>query len=460
MLVLLWACAAEAQDRPPVQDPAAAQTSPADQEQQQLTVLPHDWKHFWLSGQMNFIAQGHPRFHAPYSGDNSLNPKPELALSRVLTLYTGWTPRDGTEFHFDLEETGGHGISDALGLAGFTNLDVVRNPSLGGKPYIARLMLRQVVRLGDEDETNDRGPLSISSNRPKRRLEIVIGKFSLADFLDTNSVGSDSHLQFLNWTIDNNGAWDYAADTRGYTVGAIVELHLPAWSFRFAEALMPEVGNGPHLQWNVRQARGANGEVELRPQLLRDRKTAIRLLAFRNLAHMGNYREANAAFLAHLTPRPDVIATELPGGKGRIKYGFGLNAEQEFTKTIRGFIRLGWNDDKNESFAYTEVKNTATVGGDVDGNGWDRPHDRLGFAFDTNGIGADHRRYLELGGLGFLLGDGRLRYGREDIFESYYTVHLWRGLFVSGDLQRIGHPGYNRDRGPLVAPALRLHVEI
>jgi len=38
------------------------------------------------------------------------------------------------------------------------------------------------------------------------------------DFFDMNDVGTDSHSQFLNWTVDNNGAYEYAADTRGYRV--------------------------------------------------------------------------------------------------------------------------------------------------------------------------------------------------------------------------------------------------
>jgi high affinity Mn2+ porin len=475
ILVLLgWLCLplAAQQAPPPVQQGAPA-TDEAPDNDDLLTVFPHTWQQFWLSGQMNFIAQGHFRFHAPYSAENSMNPKPELAVSRVLTLFTGWTPCDGTEFVFDAEETGGHGISEALGLAGFTNLDVVRNPTLGGRPYIARLMLRQVIGLGTEKEdvSSQRGPFSLSRQLPVKRIDIWLGKFSLADFLDLNSIGSDSHLQFLNWTIDNNGAWDYAADTRGYTVGALIELHELRWSVRFAEALMPEVANGPHLEWNLRKAHGSNLELELRPKLARERSTTIRLLGFRNVAHMGSYRAANADFLAHRfsglnngaaapvapTAKPDIVASE----RGtRTKYGFGLNAEQEFTKAVRGFLRLGWNDDKNESFAYTEVARTAEFGGDVSGAIWRRKHDRIGAALVVNALGADHRRYLELGGSGFLLGDGRLNYGYEKIFESYYTVHLWRGVFASGDVQYVANPGYNRDRGPVIVPALRLHVEL
>ena len=137
----------------------------------------------------------------------------------------------------------------------------------------------------------------------------------------------------------------------------------------------------------------------------------------------------------------------------------GINFEQELTKSLRVFSRFGWNDGRNESYAYTEVDQTLQFGGDLKGILWRRKLDKLGAAFVINGISDDHRRYLELGGKEFLLGDGRLTYSRENIFEGYDTVHFWRGIFASFDLQHINNPGYNRDRGPVLVPGLRLHLE-
>lgn len=419
-------------------------------------MFPHPWKRFWLSGQMNFIEQAHPGFPAPYSGPNSLRSTAEHAGSRVFTLYTGFVPRKNTELLFDVESTGGRGISDALGLAGFTNLDVVRNPSLGAKPYVARVMLRQVIALGSETEQADRSFLSVEQELPEKRLEFRVGKMSLADFFDVNSIASDSHLQFLNWTVDNNGAWDYAADTRGYTWAAMAELHEPAWSLRFAEALMPKVANGIDMQWSLRRARAHNLELELRPKLVQKRATTLRLLAYRNIADMGNYRDAINAFASHRTATPDIVASRAPG---RTKNGLGLNAEQEITASLRLYARGGWNDGRNESFAYTEVDRHGSFGGDFSGERWRRKHDKLGAALVLNALSADHREYLALGGLGFLLGDGRLTYARETIFETYYTARLWRGVSTAFDLQHINHPGYNRDRGPVWVPAVRLHLD-
>lgn len=423
-----------------------------------VTVFRHPAKsRFWISGQINIIFQAHPSFQAQYSGANSLHARGENATSRLVTLYTGVQLTHTTEALFDVESAGGRGISDALGVAGFTNLDVVRNPDLGATPYIARVMLRQVIPLSKERIEAGRDPLHLLPELPRRRLELRVGKFSMADFFDVNSIGSDSHLQFLNWTVDNNGGYDYAADTRGYTWGMMLEYDEGAWSARFAESLMPKVANGIDLDWDLRRARAENVELEVRKSLLHGRQGTWRFLSYVNHANMGSYREAVDAFLAGMDPVPNIGAHRR---QRRVKYGFGLNAEQQLPKSFRLFGRFGWNEGKNESFAYTEVNQAFEFGGDVAGERWKRRHDRLGVAFVTNGISRDHQRYLALGGSGFQLGDGKLNYGRENIVEVYYTLHLWRGAFASFDLQHVNNPGYNRDRGPVIVPALRLHIDL
>jgi high affinity Mn2+ porin len=422
-----------------------------------ITVFNHPssgW--WWVSGQMNFIFQTHPPFHAPYSGENSLSPRYEKATSRVLTLFTGAQVAPSTDLLFDLESSGGRGVSDALGMAGFTNLDVVRNPELGSKPYIARLMLHQTIGFGPEREEASRNPFSLATSVPVRRMEIRIGKFSAADFFDTNSVGSDSHLQFMNWTVDNNGGYDYAADTRGYTWGALAEYHSRTWAARFGEMLMPKVANGIDLDWDLRRARAENLELEFHSKRIRHREGVVRLLSYVNHANMGDYREAVRHFESGIDPVPTIENTRQ---QGRVKYGFGFNAEQRLTDWLRVFARWGWNEGHHESFAYTEVNETVSLGGDYSGVPWGRKYDKLGAAFVTNGISKDHQNYLRLGGKGFLLGDGFLNYGRENIVESYYTAHLWRGVFAGVDVQYSINPGYNRDRGPVVVPGFRMHVE-
>lgn len=443
------ACAAQEQTPAQSTDPCASSHD--------VTIFNHsNCTRWWVSGQFNTIYQGHGDFRARYSGPNSLKPEDEARDSRVFTLYTGLQAAKYTELFFDLESSGGRGISDALGLAGFTNLDVVRNPDLGQAPYVARVMVRQIIPLSNKKVETERNLFSLATQVPARRLEFRAGRFSIVDFFDQNAVGSDSHLQFMNWTVDNNGAYDYAADTRGYTWAAMLEYDDKNWSARFAEALLPKVANGIDLQWNLRVARAENFELEFRPKIA-GRNGAIRLLSYVNHANMGDYREAVNFYRAGVTATPDIAATRQ---QGRVKYGFGINLEQDISPIIRAFGRFGWNEGRHESFAYTEVNQTVAFGGDISGRRWGRKLDQIGAAFVTNGISRDHQRYLALGGVGFLLGDGGLNYGREDIFESYYTAHLWRGIFASVDLQHITNPGYNRDRGPVWVPAVRLHIEL
>ena len=195
---------------------------------------------FWLSGQANFIFQTHPPFHADYSGTNSLSPNYEKATSRVMTLYTGVRLNNSTELLVDIEEAGGAALSPGLGLAGNTDLDIVRNPLLSKAPYLGRGMIHKVFALSKDKVENQRSYLSLFDELPRRRLELRFGKFSMPDFFDINSVGSDTHLQFINWTTDNNGAWDYAADTRGYTVGAHRRLRRPQLGFPFRRSAHAE----------------------------------------------------------------------------------------------------------------------------------------------------------------------------------------------------------------------------
>jgi len=455
--LLLGAGALRAQDEAKKPAPANPETQTEAPDDPLPTMFPHmEADRVWLSGQANFIFQTHPPFHAAYSGKNSLDPNYEKATSRVLTLYTGLRLNNSAEFLLDIEEAGGAALSTGLGLAGNTDLDIVRNPSLSKAPYLARGIIHKVFALSDDKVENDRNFLSLFKELPRRRLEVRFGKFSMVDFFDQNSVGSDTHFQFTNWTVDNNGAYDYAADTRGYTVGATADYEDRNWGFRFAEALMPKVANGIDLVWKPWQAHAENFEYELRHGLIPRKPGVIRVLAFTNYANMGIYRDAVAQFQKGLVLRPDI--TNHPWHITR-KYGFGINLEQSLTHNLTAFGRFGWDNGKTESFAYTEVDQTYAGGLGANGSLWHRRYDRAGMAFVTNGICKDHQIYFADGGLGFLLGDGAIRYGREKAVETYYTAHLWRGIYIAPGVQHINNPGYNRDRGPVTVPTLRLHTE-
>lgn len=451
LCVLVFVAGILAQDKP--SDSADTPDSPSPP----ATFFEHsNTAKWWVSGQANFVFQAHTDFYAAYSGPNSFQNAGENANSRVLTLFTGYefTPR--TAIYLDVEESGGAGLSSALGLAGFVNLDVVRNPTIGQAPYLARLIFEQIIPFSTETVESERTPLSLQTRLPARSLAIRFGKFSLADFFDNNVGGTDSHYQFLNWTADNNAAWDYAADTRGYTFGLMLDYEDHNWGIRFVEALMPKVANGPDLDADIARARAENIEIELRYPWFRNRHTTLRLLNYVNHGDMGDYSQAVALYLKGVTPTPEITATRV---QGTVKYGFGINLEQELSKDVFAFARWGWADGKKESFCYTEAESTFEAGVYSKGSQWHRTLDRAGAVFISNGISAAHQSYLGHGGLGFLLGDGALTYGRETLEEAFYDAHLWRGVYFSFDLHHINNPGYNQLRGPVTVPGLRLHLE-
>jgi high affinity Mn2+ porin len=446
LLFVAWPLCAQTPSAP--EDPAQAPGDP------QITMFAHSGNtRYWISAQANFVFQTHPPFHAPYSGAKSLSPRYEKATSRVLTLYTGMRLNHSTEILVDVEEAGGAALSTGLGMAGAPDLDIVRNPSLSKAPYLARGLIHKVFALSQDKVENNRNFLSLFDEVPRRRLELRFGKFSTADFFDVNSAGSDTHFQFLNWTTDNNGAYDYAADTRGYTVGVTADYEDRNWGLRFAETLMPKVANGIDLVWRPWQVHAENWEYELRRGFIPGKAGVVRLLAYTNYANMGIYRDAVAQATV---ARPDI--TNHPWHITR-KYGFGVNLEQTLTRNLTAFGRFGWDNGKTESFAYTEVDQTFAAGLGSRGSMWGRPQDKAGVAIVSNAICKDHQIYLADGGYGFLIGDGKLNYGRENIVETYYTVHLWRGIYVAPGLQHIANPGYNRDRGPVLVPSMRAHLE-
>lgn len=470
LLFGLAAGRAVAQSMNPMYDdasrPVPAQQAAAEQPAAP-TMFPHsNTARYYVAGQSNIIFQARGPFHSPYEGTNSLLGRGEYKVSLLGTVYMAYqlhrSEKYATDAILDVEEATGRGLSEALGLGGITDLDVVRNPTLGKTPYLARYELHQVIGLSDTVADSDRGPFSLATRLPERRIELYAGRFGMPDFFDNNSVGSDSHLQFLNWTADNNGAWDYAADTRGYTDGVVAEYVDRAFTARYGVAAMPIIANGEVLQHEFRRANGQNVELELRhgpgsfAKSMAGRKGVVRLLGYVNHADMGDYREQSIKFLQGLTATPDITAHPM---QRTVKYGVGGNVEQEVSENARVYGRFGWNEGQHESFAYTEVDQTVAVGGDYSGKGWGRANDKAGLTFVSNAIKRDHQAYLKLGGQGFLLGDGRLNYAREDIVEGYYNMHTWRGVSYTLDGQCVQHPGFNQDRGPVLVESVRMHVD-
>jgi hypothetical protein len=410
---------------------------------------------FWVSGQANFIFQAHTPFHSPYSGPNSFHGYGESATSRTLTLYTGVRLLRFTEAIANVDEAGGSGLSDGVGLAAYVNADVV-SPQVSRSVYLSRLFIHHTVALTADRISEEPNPFYLQPSLPRSRLEFTFGKMSLLDFFDVNAVGSDTHLQFTNVAIGNNGTYEVAADEHGFTVAGMANYEGPRVGFRFAEALLPNTQTGINLNYDVRHVHSDNFEFDYATYTLQGYATQVSALAFINHADLGNYDEANKAYLSGSDPTPDITAHRHPG---TVKPGFGVNFEQELPANFRAFFRAGWNDGRYESFTFCEMNNTVSFGADLTGDAWHRKDDRIGSAWVNSGLSQQHREYLALGGLGFELGDGGLTYGRESVSETYYTAHLWGGLYVAAQLSFVNNPGFNRARGPIIVPGLRTHLD-
>ena len=409
------------------------------------------WNLFY---QATSIGQYHGTFNSPYEGPFSLQPYPERDVSLTATLFFGLNLSHGTQLYFNPEIAGGRGFSGVNGLANPSNGELPRVASAEPKPYLARLYLTHDFAFGDAKEDVESDENQLGGSRPETRYTIVVGRFSLSDFFDDNRYTHDPRTQFMEWGVMYNGAWDYPADTRGYTWGWVHEFHTKYWSFRYASAAEPTVANGARFDRRLFVDRGDTFEAERRYTLLKH-AGALRLLNFENRTRSGSYGEALQ--MAAATGRaPDVEAVRKPG---TLKYGFGVNLEQELTKDFGFFMRLGWNDGKTEDFAFTAIDRLASAGVSLTGTRWRRPKDTIATAFTSTGVSGVHALYLERGGLDFLIGDGKLNYAPEYAWESYYRAQIVKGFYVSFDAQHYANPAYNHDRGPVWAYSLRLHIE-
>lgn len=414
--------------------------------------------------QATAVTQVAPSFRSPYVGEHSFmndgSGKP--ATTFVTTLYGAVRLWKGAWVSVQPEFSDGSGVGGGTGMAGYPNVDVLRIPAIAGKPYIARAFIQQSIPLGETTGVYEPPPSPESKFLPGGehlfgvhgvpRLEITFGKLNVADIFDTNDFVGDAHHGLMNWGLVNNGAWDFSADTRGYTWGLTLAFEGASLSARAGAYMMPAVANGVELDHDLRNAHAVNAEIEW--GFDRKREGAVRLLGYVNSGNMGSYVESLALAAASGTT-PDITTTREPGRK---KYGAGLNAQYRLTSQLGLFGRLGWNDGKTETFCYTEIDQTAVLGAMQSGAPWKRPVDDLSLAVAVNGISAEHRQYLEAGGLGFQLGEGRLNYAPEIVTELDYAARLTAAVSAGLDVQYVVNPGYNRDRGPVTVFGIRLHA--
>jgi high affinity Mn2+ porin len=402
--------------------------------------------------QLTTVTQHKAKINAPYTGLKSLTGPAESATTLTGTIFWGSKLWKHAALYINPEVAGGSGVSSAQGIAGFTNGEAFRVGNPSPSVYLARMFLQQTFDLGGEQISVGEGANEVYKTRASKYIDFVVGKFSIADYFDKNSYSHDPRSQFFNWGLMSNGAWDYPANVRGYTWGVVVEYGTPRYSLRVASTMVPSEANGNTMDKNYGQANSNVIEFE-KPYLLNKQAGKIRILGFYTHAHMGNYLQA----IKENPTNPDITLTR---AYGRTKYGFGINIEQSLTNNIGLFARVGWNDGHNETWAFTEIDRSASLGLFIDGAQWNRMNDQFGIGSVVNGLSSYHRDYLASGGYGFIIGDGQLNYSHEWITEVFYRANIFSDTFyVTPNFQFVVNPAYNKDRGPATVIGLRVHVE-
>nr|WP_322626168.1 carbohydrate porin [uncultured Flavobacterium sp.] len=408
---------------------------------------------FSLHAQTTAIYQYKPGFRVPYSGANSLSPIKEQATSLTSTVFAGARLWKGASAFINPELAGGSGISKVLGIADATNGETFRVGSTAPKIYLGRLFFNQLIALTDNKVYQESGQNQLQGYVPEKYIGFTVGKVCLADYFDDNAYSHDPRTQFMNWGLMSNGAWDYPANTRGYIPSFVAEYVSPVNELRFAYSLLPAQANGLSLDWKFAKANSLTLEY-VRRYKISGRAGAVRGLAFLTNGRMGNYNEA-------ISFNPSAPVIEDVQRYGNHKYGFGINAEQELTSDLGVFARASWNDGHTQTWAFTEIDQSISLGVSDKGNAWNRKDDTVGFAVVASGISKPHRDYLAQGGYGFMLGDGKLNYGTEEAAEFYYAAALKKGMYLTGGYEYVRNPGYNKDRnGNVNVFSLRFHAEL
>jgi high affinity Mn2+ porin len=407
---------------------------------------------FGVHGQFTYVEQDTSGFNAPYRGPNSLSPN-SGAETTDATLYVGARLWPGAEAWLNGELDQGHGLDDTLGAAGFPSGEAYKVGK--NQPYLRlqRAFVRQTFNLQTPSEQVEGAANQLRGSQSSDRVVITIGKFSVVDIFDTNRYAHDSRGDFLNWTAIDTGTFDYAADAWGYTAGAAIEWYTHSWTLRGGLFDLSDVPNSVHLEPGFHEFQ-VDLELEHRHEIA-GRAGRVLLTAFESRGRMGLLDEAIAVAANYGEP-VDIAALRRYRSRGGLSFG----VEQELAPELGAFIRAGKAAGNVETYEFTDVDRTLAVGLSLQGARWRRANDTIGIAAVNNAISGVREAYLNAGGLGILVGDGRLPHpGPEQIIESYYSAAVFNFARLSLDYQWIGHPGYNRDRGPVSVIAVRLHAQ-
>jgi high affinity Mn2+ porin len=409
-------------------------------------------ENFAVHGQFTYVEQETSSFNAPYRGANSLSPGIGAETTDV-TLYLGVKLWSGAQAWLNGEADQGFGLDDTLGAAGYPSGEAYK---VGKKqPYfrLPRAFVRQNLDLGGETQADQAAANQLAGSHSADRLVLWLGKFSVADVFDTNQYAHDPRGDFLNWSAIDAGTFDYAADAWGYTVGAAAEWYQGDWTTRVGLFDLSTVPNSPHLDPGFHEFQ-SDVELEHRHEIF-GAKGRLLLTLFDSRGRMGLLDQAVQVAQSSGTP-VDIAAVRAYRGR----FGASFSLEQKIVPELGAFARVGKAGGNTETYEFTDIDRTLSAGISLQGSRWRRADDTFGLAAINNAISAARQNYLNAGGLGLLVGDGRLPHpGPEQIIETYYSASLWQVAHLSFDYQWINHPAYNRDRGPASVFAVRLHAQ-
>ena len=408
-----------------------------------------------IHGQTTYIQQGYPRFHAPYTGENSLPPWPQSKETFSMSAFLGLRLWNGAELYYNPELLQGFGLSSTVGAAGFPNGEAQKSDFIYPRYTTSKLFFRQYFGLGGEQEKIESAYGRMAGKEDISRLTIQVGKFAVHDIFDNNSYAQDSRADFFNWSIWAAGAFDYAGNKIGATSGAVAELNQKTWALRTGYFLIGDKPNSDNFDSQIFRRGGYVTEFEYRYALW-SQPGKLRLIGWLNEAFSGSFRDAvNISNSTGIDPTTAIEQTRT----GRAEYGYVINLEQQASDNVGLFGRWSWNNGKSEMSAFTDINSSLSGGVVIKGKYWGRPDDRIGIAGAINGISNDYQKYLVAGGLGILIGDGQLNYRREKLLETFYALYLSKSVTLTFDYQFMVNPAYNADRGPISFFAGRVHAE-
>jgi high affinity Mn2+ porin len=411
-----------------------------------------DWN---AHAQTTFLPSGYPAFRSPYAGPDSLPGGGQARETWTTTAFLGVRLWQGGEFYFDPELAQGFGLNGTLGLAGFSNGEAQKAGSDFPKFRPQRYYIKQTFGFGGEQEDVADGPNQLASKRDIDRLTLIVGRFAVGDFFDNNSYAHDPRADFMNWAMWSSAAYDFPADLPGFTRGAVVEYNRKDWTVR---AGLFEVPSAPNSDVLVIDSKNLGTVVEFEDRYaLFNQPGKLRLGLFANRGNTGNYNQALA--ITDANPVLDINVVMAGIRTDNLKYGFYANLEQQVATDVGVFARVSWNDGQNEILSFTDIDRSVSGGLSIKGSHWGRPTDTIGIGGAINGLSGAHRDFLAAGGLGLLIGDGKLNYSNERILEAYYAYALNKSFTLTADYQLIANPAYNADRGPVSIFSGRLHGE-